>query len=914
MKKLFFLLLGAIAFPFAVIFSQTFPAGFQMTDIGTGWVQPAGAQFSPDGQKLFVWEKGGKVFVCNRDVNGVYVKQTTPVLDISDEVGNWRDHGLLGFALDPSFSTNGYFYLLYVVDRYYLFNFGKLGYNPATNEYYKATIGRVTRFQATMNGTNLVSDPANRLILIGETPSTGIPQLYESHGVGALAFADDGTLIVSTGDGASYSSNDGGSASETYYLQALADGIIRSEENVGAFRSQMLNSLNGKILRINPANGDGLPSNPFYDASAPRSAKSRVYAFGFRNPYRFSIKPGTGSTNPAAGDIGEIFIGDVGYNTWEEMDIIKEPGVNCGWPLFEGLTPVLGYFNLHTVNKDEPNPLYDGTTCKQQYFKFEDLIKQATADQIKTVFNPCDNTQPIGTGNRYYHLRPSLDWRHGADVARVGIFNGNDAAVATIGTPESGVTGTPFRGNCAVGGFWYTGTQFPAKYRYTFFMADYGGKWIKSIGVKFTDDVESVKDFGSGFVAIACLIQNPLDGSMVFVDIGKGLVRTVSYGGNQLPVPVLKSDKIYGPSVLNVTFKGSDSYDPDGTISSYLWNFGDGGTSTDADPAHNFSVPSGTPAKFIVKLTVTDNSGASVTDSMIISVNNTPPVVHITSPVNNSKYVLGTDTLYSCTADVSDAEQGPDQLTYAWQTFLVHNNHTHPGPIDNNKNTATMISRIGCNGDSYSWRVVLTVTDAAGLSASDTTQIFPDCSSESPLPVFMSSFTVEQQGNANLVKWVTGQEQDVSYFEVERSADGVNFIAIDRQKAKNLITGGSYSYSDDRFNPGVNYYRIKAVDLDGKVSYSFVIKVGDDRVTTGLRVVPNPARDNFAVRFHAMDNGTVTILVSDVNGKLLRRQVQTAGKGENLIYINGFEKEASGTYFISLRQGDRILHTKFIKD
>lgn len=913
MKKLILFLWGMTVFSYSAIYSQTLPAGFQMTDIGSGWTQPAGALFSPDGQKLFVWEKAGKVFICNRDGGGNYIKQSTPVIDISDEVGNWRDHGLLGFTIDPQFSTNGYIYLLYVVDRYYLFNYGKQGYNPATDNYYSATIGRVTRFQASVSNGNLIANPASRLILIGESPSTGIPQLYESHGVGSLAFADDGTLIVSTGDAASYSSNDGGSASETYYAQALTDGIIRPEENVGAFRSQMLNSLDGKLLRINPANGDGLPSNPFYDPSAPRSAKSRVYALGFRNPYRFSIKPGTGSTNPAAGDIGEIIVGDVGYNTWEELNIVEEAGSNCGWPLYEGLTTQTGYYNLNTVNLDEPNPLYNGTSCTQQYFKFKDLLKQATADDIKTVFNPCDNSQAIGANNRYFHHRPSLDWKHGADIARVGIFNGNNADVATIGTPQSNVTGTPFRGNCSVGGFWYTGTQFPVNYRNTFFQADYGGKWIKSVGVKNTDEVVSVQNFGSGFIALASLIQNPLDGSMVYVDIGVNKVRTIKYGGNQLPVVIMSSDKKYGPSVLNVSFTGNTSYDPDGNIAGYLWDFGDGSTSTNANPVHNFTAPANTPKKFVVKLTITDNSGGKSTDSLIVSVNNTPPIVNITSPIKNSFYTIGPDTAYACTADVSDFEQGPSQLFYEWQTFLIHNNHNHPGPVDNNTTTSTMISRIGCNGDTYSWKIKLTVTDAAGLSASDSSQIFPDCSSQAPLPLFLTAFSVSQQGNTNMVKWSTEQEKNVSYFEVERSADGIIYLPIDRQQARNQASGNYYSYSDNGYPSGTIYYRLKMVDADLKISYSIVVKVSSSIITKGIIISPNPGHDHFTIAFVSQIDSPVTIRVTDVYGRLVRNIISQANSGQNIFYVNGLEKDPSGLYIISLRQGSKTQQAKFIK-
>jgi DNA-binding beta-propeller fold protein YncE len=82
--------------------SQTLPAGFSVTTIGSGWNLPLGTAFTSDGQKMFVWEKDGRVWVCNRNSSGTYIKQTTPVLDISEEVANWGDHGLMGFALDPT--------------------------------------------------------------------------------------------------------------------------------------------------------------------------------------------------------------------------------------------------------------------------------------------------------------------------------------------------------------------------------------------------------------------------------------------------------------------------------------------------------------------------------------------------------------------------------------------------------------------------------------------------------------------------------------------------------------------------------------------------------------------------------------------------------------------------------------------
>jgi glucose/arabinose dehydrogenase len=903
-----------------ILKAQTVPAGFSVAGIASGWNQPVGAAFSKDGKKLFVWEKGGKVYVCNwNNTTQKYDKQTTPVLDISPEVGDWRDFGLLGFALDPNFDTNGLIYLLYVVDRHYLMNFGTASYNAATNEYFAATIGRITRYKTTVDGSNqTLADLSSRFILLGESKTTGIPIIHQSHGVGSLAFAADGTLLASAGDGASYSSTDKGSASETYYAQALADGIIRPQENVGAFRSQMINSLNGKLLRIDRVTGNGIPSNPFYDASNPRAPKSRVWALGFRNPFRITVKPNSGSTNQATGDIGEIYVGDVGYNTYEEMDIVNKEGANFGWPLFEGQTSLTAYASLNIANQDEPNPLYGAAGCTQQYFYFNNLIKQATADGNTTVYNPCNSSTPIvsGNSNRFFHNRPALDWKHGTTVSsRVGIFNGNNAAVAEIGTVASGVAGSPFNGNCSVAGTWYTGTSFPPAYQNTYFFGDYGTNFLRRATMLTSSQIQKVDPFITGFTNIVCVAQNPLDGSIVCIDLGAtNPVKKISYGGSQPPVVVLSADKNYGPSVLAVNFTGSNSYDPENAALTYAWDFGDGNTSTAANPTHNFTAPANTPTKFVVKLTVKDNMNLSSTDSLIISVNNTPPVVNIISPVKNSRYKIGPDTAYTLQATVTDAEHTDGQLTYQWQTILRHNNHQHAEDIDTNRITSSLIERIGCNGDTYYWKIVLTVTDAAGLSTTDSSLIFPLCPGDVILPVTLTSFTVNAQGSVNLVKWSAEAEINSKYYVLERSSNGTDFKALNQQASKNLPGQQNYSFADDKFAIGNNYYRLKMIDIDGTTTYSKIIKIfngsgTDDR----LMITPNPVVKEFTLSTAFPQSGPVTISVTDVTGKLVKKISDNVGKGYVTMEIYQLEKLSAGTYFIEVRQKDYTRSAKFVK-
>ena len=154
-----------------------------------------------------------------------------------------------------------------------------------------------------------------------------------------MVFGEDGTLLVSCGDGATADTVDqGGSvnpAAMPLKLWPMASSGRRRD--IGAFRSQLVDCLNGKVLRIDPATGNGLPSNPYYDAANPRSARSRVWALGLRNPYRMSLRPNTGSHFPPDGNPGVLYVGNVGWNTWESLNVITGPRQNFGWPMFEGL-------------------------------------------------------------------------------------------------------------------------------------------------------------------------------------------------------------------------------------------------------------------------------------------------------------------------------------------------------------------------------------------------------------------------------------------------------------------------------------------------------------------------------------------------------------------------------------------------
>src|SRR5262249_50204953 len=160
--------------------------------------QAVGVTFD-DSNAAWVWEKAGRVW---RVVDGR--RSARPVLDISEEVGNWRDFGLLGFALDPDFTSNGYIYALYTVDFHHLRYFGTPQYDPHADEYFRDTIGRVTSYRCSTVGGQPLANPSTRRVLVGESMSTGIPCVHLSHHIGTLMFGADGSLLVTAGDGASY--------------------------------------------------------------------------------------------------------------------------------------------------------------------------------------------------------------------------------------------------------------------------------------------------------------------------------------------------------------------------------------------------------------------------------------------------------------------------------------------------------------------------------------------------------------------------------------------------------------------------------------------------------------------------------------------------------------------------------------
>ncbi|MCB9274803.1 MAG: PQQ-dependent sugar dehydrogenase [Lewinellaceae bacterium] len=845
---------------------QNLPDGFYDQAYLTQFDFPTVITFDATG-RMYVAEKEGKVYIV--DSSGQVFPE--PLIDISEEVANWKDHGLMGFALDNSFRYNGYFYLLYALDLHYYDYYGTPSYNPDTTVTNYPTIGRVARYQAdpTTGFTHIV--PNSRKILLGETIDNGIPLLYEFHGLGTLLMGEDGTLLISCGDATSNAGPDtGGDSLGTMITPALARGIITPDQDVGSYRAMYLHNYNGKILRIDADTGDGLPSNPFFDPARPRSPQSRIWAWGLRNPYRFTLRPNSGSHSPEDGRPGVLYVGDVGNGAWEELNVVETGGQNFGWPILEGIGSHWPYIEVPAPkNRMAPNPL-NGEGCEEDYFTFKELFVSLERDSTPAPRNPCDTSQAID--NFVVGYPPAIQWTNSRWnlPTRTWIPFFNDRGQlngAELGSGQTSVTGTMFDGYSSLGGVFYTGSQFPTQYQGKFFSVDFN-HWIRIMEFDEYNVLHAVEPFHTYAKDVIHLALNPATGALFYINL-EGQIRQITFGGNPPPVAVINDGQFYGPSPLNVQFDGSHSTDDLGPVASYYWDFGDGQSSTEKAPGHTYTASGSGPQSFTVQLVVTDSLGATAKTEAIVSLNNTPPQVQITSFRDGDRYPLhqGT-TLLRLAAEVKDAEHPDDELLYQWRTFVQHNDHFHPDPVDFEPETFTLISPLGCDGELYWYRIQLTVTDPAGLSATRTQSVYPNC--DGP---FISTMGLEATPDEGLVHltWTASFEDSLEYFEVQRGYDNFHFTPLGTLPPNAEQEGLAYQFDDTDPIHGLNIYRIKAHHLNGAYLFSKAVEVSYPRPRP-IRLYPNPVQDELTIAVHQAEAPLVELELYDELGRSMLKQ------------------------------------------
>jgi glucose/arabinose dehydrogenase len=321
---------------FTTLASEQLPPRFRDSAVFTGLVSPTAVRFAPDG-RVFVAEKSGLIKVFNSLTD----PSPTVFADLQTSTYNFWDRGLLGLALDPQFPTRPYVYVGYSYDAAIggtapRWGVGSGG-DPCPTPPGPTTDGCLTSSRLsrlTASGNTMTSER----VLINDWC-----EQFPSHSIGALAFGSDGALYVSGGDGAAFTGVDYGQIAGNPCGDPPAGfGGQQFPPNArgGALRSQSPGrpageprTLDGTVIRVNPDTGDGLQGNPFITSSDANAR--RIFAYGFRNPFRFTIRPGT----------DELWLGDVGWGDWEEINRITptNPVRNFGWPCFEGVGVQPGY-------------------------------------------------------------------------------------------------------------------------------------------------------------------------------------------------------------------------------------------------------------------------------------------------------------------------------------------------------------------------------------------------------------------------------------------------------------------------------------------------------------------------------------------------------------------------------------------
>jgi glucose/arabinose dehydrogenase len=561
---------------------------------------PTAVRFSSDG-RIFVAEKSGiiKVFDSLSDPS------VTIFADLRTSVHNYWDRGLLGLEIDPGFPVNPYVYVLYARDAAIGGTAPRWGTAGATSDGCPdppggttngcAISGRLSRLQAAGN----VMTGSERVLLDGWF------QQFPSHSVGSLAFGRDGALYVSGGDGASWQFADYGQAGNPAGDPPVAAGGVQTAPGAqgGALRAQDLRTngdpagFNGTVLRINPATGAALPDNPLV-AHADANAR-RIIAYGLRNPFRMTARPGT----------DEIWIGDVGWRTWEEINRVVDPtagALNFGWPCYEGSGRQSAY--------DAANL----TVCEDLY------------------------AEPGGM------TPPFFSYREGTAVVA-----GEACAVG-----NSSLSGVAF----------YEGGAYPAEYKGALFFADYSRQciWVMFPGANGVPDPARRATFLTG--AFPVDLQTGPGGDLFYVDIVGGTIRRVSYhgGANKPPVAVAAAVPASGPVPLSVAFDATPSTDPEGTALRYEWDLDGNGTfaeSTSSRPTRIYAAA----GLYTVRVRVTDAGGASSVATVRVTAGNSAPRAIIDTPAATLTWRVGQSVAF--TGHAIDPEQGtlaPAALTWTW--------------------------------------------------------------------------------------------------------------------------------------------------------------------------------------------------------------------------------------------------------
>jgi glucose/arabinose dehydrogenase len=303
--------LSALALAAGAADGQVLPAefGVDLTPIATGMVAPILGVHAGDGSgRFFIVDQTGRIFI----VSAAGQLLPTPFLDLSSEIvavnPGFDERGLLGLAFHPNYAANGRFFVRYSKARE-----GQQG-EPCFGTTRGCHEEILAEYHVSASNPNL-ADPTGTILFRVDEPEF-------NHNSGDVVFGPDGFLYFTLGDG--------GGANDDLHLPNTPHTPIGNGQNIETYL--------GAIHRIDVNSGSpyGIPpNNPFVNAPG----LDEIWAYGLRNPYRFSFDSGPGGDN-------RMWLTDVGQNLMEELNI-GQIGANYGWALMEG-TNCFDPFNPNT--------------------------------------------------------------------------------------------------------------------------------------------------------------------------------------------------------------------------------------------------------------------------------------------------------------------------------------------------------------------------------------------------------------------------------------------------------------------------------------------------------------------------------------------------------------------------------------
>ncbi|MEU4422254.1 carbohydrate-binding protein [Actinoplanes sp. NPDC024001] len=545
------------------------------------------------------------------------------------------EDGLQGIGVDPGFAANRYVYLYYAPP---LSTPG--GDAPVTGTNWAAWQGvnRLSRF--TLNA-DFSLNTASKVDILEVAADRGIC----CHAGGDIDFDAAGNLYLSTGDDTNPFESAGYAPLDERTNRNPAFDAQRSAANT--------NDLRGKVLRIK-VNANGSYSIPAGNLFPPGTAGTRaeIYAMGLRNPFRMSVDKVTGIVYVA--DYGP----DAGATTSRgpqgqvEFNRITGPGF-YGWPYCTG-----------------------ANTASETYAEWNFATNTAGA-KYNCSGGPTNNSfRNTGLGT----LPPAKGaWiRYGGDSGSPSAFGGG---------AESPMAGPVYRYDPAS----TSPTKFPQTFDGQFFATEFGRGWIKPIHLNADGSPGTIDSFPWTGKQVMDSAFGP-DGSYYVLDYGTGYysgdANSALYrfdyvgGGNRAPAAAASADKTSGQAPLTVAFSSAGSSDPEGGALTFAWNFGDGTSSTVANPTKTYP----TNGDYTATLTVRDAAGATGTASVRITVGNTAPTVRFGSPAAGHIFTFGDTVPFSVT--VTDPEDATIDCARVKVTYVLgHDNHGHQ-----------ITSKTGCTG------------------------------------------------------------------------------------------------------------------------------------------------------------------------------------------------------------------------